>query len=303
MTALVVSVFGAYYSVIPEGSKEIILATIKGKNRLQKLSKKENPFAVGDLVSIDLLNDGNAVISDLLKRKNVIKSSTTRTQVLGANIDQVIFVGAWKKKPKINLGLFDRVIVEANCCDIPVSLIMNKKDLKVNQDLDTKLNVYRGIGIKVYSEVLLSSVSSSLKQSLVNKRVLLLGESGSGKSTFLNAVAAKALQATGEVSRFDTGKHTTTNPVLHQLEMGAQVIDIPGFREFGLAHRDSKDVINGFPEFFPLNCKFKDCLHVGEPGCEIANKVEKYKIRYESYKMILSSLNQLWKPRRGDSFN
>ena len=71
MTALVVSVFGAYYSVIPEGTKEIILATIKGKNRLQKLSKKENPFAVGDLVTIDLLNDGNAVISDLLKRYNI----------------------------------------------------------------------------------------------------------------------------------------------------------------------------------------------------------------------------------------
>lgn len=303
MTALVVSVFGAYYSVIPEGSKEVILATIKGKNRLQKLSKKENPFAVGDLVDIDLLSDGSAVISDLLKRKNVIKrSSTTRTQVLGANIDQVIFVGAWKK-PKLNLGLFDRVIVEANCCDIPVSLIMNKKDLEISEELDNKLNVYRRIGIKVYSEALFSSISSSLKNSLFNKRVLLLGESGSGKSTFLNAVADKELQATGEVSRFDTGKHTTTNPALHLLKMGTQIIDIPGFREFGLAHRHSKDVINGFPEFLPLNCKFKDCLHVGEPGCEISAKVEKFKLRYESYKMILASLNQLWKPRRGDSFN
>ena len=302
MTAIVVSVFGAYYGVIPEDSKEVILATIKGKNRLNKLSKKENPFAVGDQVNIDHLSDQAAVISGLITRKNYIKrSSTTRSQVLGANIDQIIFVGAWAK-PRINLGLFDRVIVEANCRSVPVSLIMNKEDLKIDSTLQDRLDCYREIGIEVYSESLLSAVSTSLMNSLHKKRVLLLGESGSGKSTFLNSVAGQELQAIGDLSRFDTGKHTTTNPTLHFLKNNSQIIDIPGFREFGLSHMKENDIIFGYPEFLPLHCQFRDCLHIGEPGCSITQKIQGHEKRYESYKMILSSLQQIWKPRRGDSF-
>lgn len=302
MKAKVVAVYGAYYGITVEGSPEVLLATLKGNNSRRGLRKKENPYTVGDYVEVKLLADNKAVIEQILPRKNCVKrSSTRRLQLLGANLDQVLFIGAWAA-PRVNFGLFDRVLVEVMNENVNIAIVLNKEDLKQDDSISTKAAVYKDIGIQIFSETFSEQVSPEIKNYIHNKRSLLLGESGSGKSTFLNAVANRVIQEVGEVSKFQSGRHTTTNPVLHIVDQQTELIDIPGFKEFGLAHYEARDILKGYPEFEDVNCQYRNCLHVNEVGCGLDTEEARSHARYESYLSVLNSLNQNWKPRRGDYF-
>jgi ribosome biogenesis GTPase len=121
---------------------------------------------------------------------------------------------------------------------------------------------------------------------------VLVGQSGMGKSTLINALLPEAQAATREISSaLDSGKHTTTHARLYRLDNESSLIDCPGVQAFGLHHLSFGGIEEGFIEFAPYRgqCRFHDCHHLHEPGCAIRSAVEAGKIdarRLELFQQI-----------------
>ena len=113
---------------------------------------------------------------------------------------------------------------------------------------------------------------AALRARLAGHESLLIGQSGMGKSTLVNALVPAAGARTGEISSaLDAGRHTTTASRLYALDPQATVIDSPGLQAFGLAHVPTDRLAAAFPEFAPLigSCRFANCRHQSEPGCAV----------------------------------
>jgi ribosome biogenesis GTPase len=324
--AIVSGVFGAYYRLHPIINAEninFILAKPAGnlkKNKpdfanrsFRKNIHTRNLLNIGDIVEYQMVKNSDAVITRIENRKNVlVRSSKDRSQILGTNISQVCVIMSIFN-PRLNFGFLDRVLVEACSAAIPVTIIVNKKDLKKKfkkenekeyfQD-QSKIDYYSKLGYNIHSETFKQEVSKELKTILEDKTNIFIGQSGVGKSSFLNLIAGKEVQATRELDKNAKGKHTTTNSILYQCNhLNANVIDTPGVREFSLLHLNENEISEGFREFENLECKFADCKHIHEPGCQIKEKVKTDDIplyRYESYVSILESLDEKYKLRRGN---
>jgi ribosome biogenesis GTPase len=179
-------------------------------------------------------------------------------------------------------------------------LVLNKIDLIDDEGLEfinEILDIYRELGYKVH---LVSTKTGEgideLKQVLVGKNNIFVGQSGVGKSTLVNTVLPDTDILTKEVSENSgLGQHTTTVSRLHHLPSGGNLIDSPGIREFGLWHLDVERVTWCFKEFreFIGGCRFRDCKHLNDPGCILVEAVEEGKItelRFDSYHRILESM-------------
>ena len=135
----------------------------------------------------------------------------------------------------------------------------------------------------------------SLRPFLVNHTSVLVGQSGMGKSTLINALLPDAQAATREISSaLDSGKHTTTHARLYHLNDTSSLIDCPGVQAFGLHHLSFGGIEQGFAEFAQYlgQCRFHDCHHLHEPGCAIRGAVEAGKIdarRLELFQQITAN--------------
>ena len=146
-------------------------------------------------------------------------------------------------------------------------------------------------------------VSSSLaegfdeiREQLKNQITLISGQSGVGKSTFINALQPKLGLKTEELSDYTgKGQHTTTFAEMFQLSQGGAIIDTPGIKTLSFSNYTPMDVSHNFREFFQksASCKFHDCAHRNEPGCAVKAAVENNEIsfiRYENYLQILEEI-------------
>jgi ribosome biogenesis GTPase len=300
MKGIVLKSTGSWYSVKSD-TGTIYQCRIKGKLR-QNTAITTNPIAVGDEVLLEKESDVQALILEVLPRKNyIIRKSTNLSRkghIIAANIDQaLLFITI--KRPKTLIGFIDRFLASAEAFHIPCILVFNKTDQYTEiekKELANLKNLYQQVG---YICLETSSVThqgiEELKQIMKDKISLLSGFSGVGKSTLANLLEPTLKLKTSEISvQHETGKHTTTFAEMFPLSFGGYVIDSPGIRGFGLIDISKETLSHYFPEMLQLidNCRFKNCMHINEPGCAIKKGLEEGKIFSSRYQSYLSMLNE-----------
>ena len=300
MEGLVFRSTGSWYEVRSEKG-DFYKCRLRGKLKL-KGSKTTNPVAVGD--HIDFYEEenkkGQGIITNIHDRENyIIRKSTRKTHyghIIAANVDQAILIASLIF-PKTSLGFIDRFLVSAESFRIPAKIIFNKSDL-----LDDELLKYVDELCTLYESLDYPTLQISAKKDknmdstvawLDGKVTLLSGLSGVGKSTILNRISPELELPTGEVSMFaEKGVHTTTFAQMFQLNKDILVIDTPGIKEYGLIDMEEWEISHYFPEMRDrLNtCRYNDCLHITEPGCNIIEAVEVGEIAYSRYESYVSMI-------------
>ena len=293
---------GKWYKVLLEDG-QTIQATIKGKLRLEGL-KTTNPIAAGDVVDIKTMDASGEIIYTIRgieKRKNyLVRKSTNlskQMQIIAANVDRVYLV-VTLKSPETQIAFIDRFLVAAESFRIPTTILFNKIDLYSDDDLalmEYLTEVYEPLGYPCKSIVAEKKSSISfLKEEIKDKKVMISGNSGVGKTTLVNSLDASLSLRVGEISQAHAqGKHTTTFSEMHALKSGGFIIDTPGIRAFGLVDLEKEHFAHYFPEMRALLglCKFHNCMHLEEPKCAIKAAVDNEEIatsRYMTYMQLMS---------------
>lgn len=259
--------------------------------------KKSGP-AVGDLVLILAQGETEGVIERIEPRQNLLyRSDDMRTKQFAANVDQLLIVVA--VEPAFSPDLIGRALVAAQSADIVPVIILNKADLvdrlaKARAQVQALAADYDPpIPVVTTNALDAEATLAALRPLLQDKHSLLLGQSGMGKSSLLNALVPQAQAATQEHSvALDAGRHTTTSTRLYHLPGGGAVIDSPGFQNFGLYHLSPGEIERGFPEFkkHAAQCRFYNCAHRREPGCGVLAAISRGDIRPERHELYLRIL-------------
>jgi ribosome biogenesis GTPase len=254
--------------VVAAFSRRFIVETATGSLPCQ-VKGRHLRVVCGDRVEIR--RDGDAgVIEAVLPRASLLyRSDAFKTKAIAANVTQLAVVVA--ARPSFSMELVQRCVLAAEEQDIASLLILNKADLPETPAARERLDLLTRIG---YPLVMLSALNdvAPLRPALHGHTTLLIGQSGMGKSTLINALFPGAEMATAEYSEaLDSGRHTTTHTRLHRLDTDSAVIDSPGLQEFALQHLDANALAHAFVEFRPFlgQCRFRDCKHETEPGCRL----------------------------------
>lgn len=269
---------------------------IRGMLR-KRLREEHNAVTVGDRVQITPVESAGAgedkpegVIEAVEPRHGVLaRSQDGKLQVTAANVDQAVIVSAIQM-PEIRPHLIDRYIVSAEAGEIRPVVCVNKADLDPEDFCNEFLDVYRNLGYAgVKTSVVGNEGIDELREILKGKSSVLVGMSGVGKSSLLNAVQPGLGLKVGDINIvLKRGRHTTTAAQLLKLDFGGYVVDTPGIRQLELPDIEPGDLEMYFVEFVPLvaKCKFANCTHIHEVGCAVKQAVEEGTIdpeRYESY--------------------
>ena len=236
---------------------------------------KKSPFAVGD--EVELTSDGQ-ITGHGTRRSLLYRSDAYRQKLIAANATQLLLVVA--TDPSFSDMLLSRALVAAEHEGIKPVIVLNKSDLtSALANARALLAPFVALGCRVV-ELSAKLDVSPLLPILTGESSVMVGQSGMGKSTLINALVPGAAAATREISTaLDTGKHTTTYARQYRLPHDkcpdGTLIDSPGLQEFGLHHLTPQAIEFGFVEFRPFlgQCRFRDCQHQAEPGCAIKEAV------------------------------
>ena len=203
--------------------------------------------------------------------------------------------------PVTSTNFIDRFLVSCQAYDIPVIIAFNKKDTYIDKEsieIKKLIDMYKLIGYKC--ELISAKYGDGVDEIIrliKNKTCIISGHSGVGKSTLINSISPNLKLKTKEISSsHKQGKHTTTYAEMYDLDSDIKIIDTPGIRGFGLVEITKYELGDFFPEFFEAKhkCKFKNCLHLDEPDCNVKNKIKQGKIfesRYNTYLDMLKDQN------------
>jgi ribosome biogenesis GTPase / thiamine phosphate phosphatase len=283
----VVAVHGRHYVVELAGG-ETLACFPRGKRSL---------VACGDRVAVLESAPRQGVIEAVDPRRSLLyRSDQYRQKLIAANATQMVIVLA--AVPSFYEELLNRCLVAAESQGIIALIVLNKFDLvEPSARALEALQLYADLGYAVLPLAAKQDVST-LRGRLAGHTSVLVGQSGMGKSTIINALIPDAGAAVGDISvALDSGRHTTTHARLYRLGTDSALVDSPGMQEFGLMHLSIPDLQGAFVEFRPLAgaCRFNDCLHRIEPGCAIATAVTAGQIdprRVESYRKVLAELER-----------
>jgi ribosome biogenesis GTPase len=289
----VLSVFGLTSAVEDEDGAIYQCAT---RRLLKTLSTDQrHVVAAGDWVYFRPAGGEEGIIERIEPRHGVIsRTSRGRQHIMVANVDQMLIVGS-AAEPYLKPNLIDRLLITAEQNGIRPLICINKVDLVSPAELQPIVGVYSRMG---YAVALISAREGHgidfVRRQLKDRASVVVGQSGVGKSSILNAVEPGLNLRIAEVSQdSQKGKHTTTTARLIRLAMGGYVVDTPGIRQFQLWDVIPAEVVNYLRDLRPYvsKCRFPNCTHSHEANCAVKDAVADGHLdarRYESYLHLLN---------------
>src|SRR4051794_7000502 len=277
-------------AIVRDGSGHDVPASVSGRFRFAALAPSDFP-AVGDWVALDPDAPGRgpddpAIIAAVLPRRSAFRrnaaDASRRTaglladeQIIAANIDVAFLVAGLDRD--FNLRRLERYLAVAWSSGVRPVIVLNKVD--VADDLEGRLiavsAIAPGVAVLTVSALTGDHVSDVTSHLEGGRTAVVLGSSGVGKSTLVNALLGEERQTTAAVREDDSrGRHTTTHRELFELPEGALLIDTPGIRSLEMAGADT-GVETAFDDITELAaaCRFSDCRHASEPGCAVGRAI------------------------------
>lgn len=278
--------------VVARHRRHVLVEDNDGTRHLCKPGRRGIEPLVADDVIWRAEADGSGVIEKVLERRTTLTriDSRGRRELVAANPTRLIAVAAVEPPP--DWLVVDRYLVAGELAKMSAVVVLNKCDLGAERP--RHIECYRRAGYAVH---LVSTKTSEglddLAAELVGERSVMVGQSGVGKSSLLNALLGESVQATGELTgKGGQGRHTTSNMTLHRLPKGGELIDSPGVRSYSPYIEDATDLQHGFREIRAHlgQCRFDNCRHAAEPGCAVKLAVDAGRVcrrRHESYLRLL----------------
>ncbi len=288
-----------YLGLVTKKFNEFFLVDFKNKENFKNnkrflckvrksINFKDQFIYVGDEVEIDNIDfrSKRALITSLKKRKNLL----CRPSV--ANVSNIYIIFS-VKEPELNLSQVNRFLISAESMGVEVSLVLTKCDLISEQKRTSLIDKFSKWGYQANTLNLkkpeyFKNLLVELKQKNCS---ILMGPSGVGKTTLLNMIIPGLQNNTAAVSKkIKRGKNTTRNVELFSISNQSYIVDTPGFNMQPL-EVDIKFLPNLFPEIYKqvihkqIKCKFRDCLHLNDEGCNLNKSFE----RYPFYKEMIES--------------
>ncbi len=282
----IIRLIGGLYTVIDEQNTRYELKPI-GLFRFQGISPK-----VGDNVIFD-----ESAIHEVLPRENDLLRPAI------ANVDQALLVHACKK-PDFSFYLLDQFLALIESANVRPVIVLTKIDLLSYDELSeikSKLRYYEADYPVFYISNKNPESIASLKSIITGKVSVLSGQTGAGKSSFLNAIDERLNLKTDAISEaLGRGKHTTRHVELIHVADG-WIADTPGFSKLEFPHMNPEDLPHLYPDFVRLSsqCRFHGCMHINEPDCAVKKAVQAgliLKERYENY-LLFSQTIKKQKPK------
>ncbi|PIP81012.1 MAG: ribosome small subunit-dependent GTPase A [Gammaproteobacteria bacterium CG22_combo_CG10-13_8_21_14_all_40_8] len=285
--ALVVSRFG----------QEADVELVSGEQLRCHLRRKFQDLICGDQVLCDIEAPGKGIVVELLPRKSLLQRPI-RYQGLkpvAANIDQICVVVS--PEPEFSCLVLDKYLVACEQAQIAPLIIFNKSDrLTSYPKITHELKVYEDLGYKILFTSSLGNRSiQPLIDALKDHSSVFVGQSGVGKTSLTKLLLPQILSPIGEISAVSgLGMHTTTASRLYHLPHGGTVIDSPGIREFSLEFLDQQALMNGYKEIEQASsqCRYRNCIHLREPQCQVKKLVEEKIIDSGRYQRYLKLVNE-----------
>lgn len=269
-------------------------AEITGNMRFTARSREDFP-AVGDWVACIAYDSGMAIIHKILPRFSVIQRQAVakpgEIQIIATNIDVAFLVQAADRD--FNINRLQRYLTICNSSGVEPVIVLSKIDLisepRKNEILKSINDRIKNVLVFAISNETQDGYDAINRFTEKGKTYCMLGSSGVGKSTLLNNLSGASVMKTGQLSEStNKGRHVTSHRELVILRNGAILIDNPGMREVGVA-----DTTGGLEITFyriaelSKSCRFKDCMHTTEVGCQVLKAVESGEIDMDSYENYL----------------
>ena len=289
--------------VVARFRRHVLVERSGGGRYLCQLQNRKLRPVVGDQVRWNRENETKGTVEAVDPRTSELMRIDSRGQpeTVAANLSQLVIVLA--ESPTPDWFLLDRYLIAGELENLKNTIVFNKLDL--TDTLPSAFEIYQILGYPV-APISVRELTGlePLESALVGERSVMIGQSGVGKSSLINALMGDALQKVGELSeKAGQGRHTTTTAVLHELPGGGELIDSPGVRDYAPYIESTRSVQRGFREIIARSsdCRFDDCSHLVEPECAVRAELADGEIapqRYESYKQLYE-LTKSFQSRRG----